>query len=634
MALFNILVDIAARTASMEAGVKRAEERIEAFGETVKKVAERSAEFFGVGLGVEALSGAIEKAISRGEELTRLAERMHTTTENLSQLQFAAQSVHVPFEALSASLDTMEKNLGMAADGTGRAQKAIAALGLSAKKMLDLPLEQQLSIIADRFTKISSPAKQTQIAMQLFGDSGAQLLPILQRGSQGIKELRDEADRLGFTLTSEGAEKLKESEEAMIKVKASTTALSSELTIALAPAIETVAGWFTKATQGVMGFLKATNVIESGKLGQLTGELKTLQAERDRLADNLNKDPSLLEKFLNLPSAANHFHSVADNIKAGRAVVAGELDKLNAEIAAKQKEIDATLSEQNKPDSAGDVNAVPGLPSLEILKNWSRDSIGPMREFFNRLDDLTQTDTEKSIEEYGKKKAALQELYNSGIISLEEFSKRNAEALDKMLPEVQITGAQKMFPKFKKTVDDMTTYADQAARNIQTAFANFLFDPFKSGLRGMALEFINIIRRMIAEALAAKILKTLFGANSDGSSSGSGLGSTIATFLGSFFGGGKASGGPVSAGTTYLVGEDGPELFTPGANGGITPNGALGGGGGGMNFNPTYNIDARGADEARIMTMLPPILQQHAQQVKYEVLHAFRRNGLPAPLRA
>lgn len=44
--------------------------------------------------------------------------------------------------------------------------------------------------------------------------------------------------------------------------------------------------------------------------------------------------------------------------------------------------------------------------------------------------------------------------------------------------------------------------------------------------------------------------------------------------------GGKAAGGPVSGGTTYLVGEKGPELFTPGTSGSITPNDALGGGGG------------------------------------------------------
>lgn len=40
---------------------------------------------------------------------------------------------------------------------------------------------------------------------------------------------------------------------------------------------------------------------------------------------------------------------------------------------------------------------------------------------------------------------------------------------------------------------------------------------------------------------------------------------------------GKASGGPVSGGTPYIVGEKGPELFTPGTSGNITPNDALGG---------------------------------------------------------
>ena len=42
--------------------------------------------------------------------------------------------------------------------------------------------------------------------------------------------------------------------------------------------------------------------------------------------------------------------------------------------------------------------------------------------------------------------------------------------------------------------------------------------------------------------------------------------------------GARASGGPVAGGGSYLVGERGPELFTPGTSGNITPNNALGGG--------------------------------------------------------
>jgi hypothetical protein len=56
------------------------------------------------------------------------------------------------------------------------------------------------------------------------------------------------------------------------------------------------------------------------------------------------------------------------------------------------------------------------------------------------------------------------------------------------------------------------------------------------------------------------------------------------------FGGGRAMGGPVNAGTTYMVGERGPELFTPNTNGTIIPNNRLGGSSaGGTVINLTVN---------------------------------------------
>jgi len=67
------------------------------------------------------------------------------------------------------------------------------------------------------------------------------------------------------------------------------------------------------------------------------------------------------------------------------------------------------------------------------------------------------------------------------------------------------------------------------------------------------------------------------------------LGST-GGILGKLFGGGRASGGTVKGGTSYMVGERGPELFTPGRSGSIAPNSAMGGG-----ANVTVNVDASGS---------------------------------------
>ena len=65
-----------------------------------------------------------------------------------------------------------------------------------------------------------------------------------------------------------------------------------------------------------------------------------------------------------------------------------------------------------------------------------------------------------------------------------------------------------------------------------------------------------------------------------------------------FFGGTRAAGGPVKGGKSYLVGERGPEMFSPGVSGMITPNHAMGG-----TTNVVVNVDASGSsvegDEAQ-----------------------------------
>jgi hypothetical protein len=89
------------------------------------------------------------------------------------------------------------------------------------------------------------------------------------------------------------------------------------------------------------------------------------------------------------------------------------------------------------------------------------------------------------------------------------------------------------------------------------------------------------------------------------------LGAKIGNFIGDInpFGGGRASGGPVSMGKTYLVGEKGPELFSPGSNGTIIPNKALGG----TSSGTTINISVSGAiDPASTARQIANLLKNEA----------------------
>ena len=89
--------------------------------------------------------------------------------------------------------------------------------------------------------------------------------------------------------------------------------------------------------------------------------------------------------------------------------------------------------------------------------------------------------------------------------------------------------------------------------------------------------------------------------------------------------GGRANGGSVIAGQTYVVNENrasqGPEYFTPGVNGVITPANKLGG----STYAPVYNIDARNStlNEQQITS----IVKRANETTKAEILNSMNRGG-------
>lgn len=105
---------------------------------------------------------------------------------------------------------------------------------------------------------------------------------------------------------------------------------------------------------------------------------------------------------------------------------------------------------------------------------------------------------------------------------------------------------------------------------------------------------------------ASKLFNGLFGSdtsNQQGPTQGGGNLSDnsggIFTKIGSFLG--FANGGNVQGGNPIMVGERGPELFTPNSNGSITPNNALGGG-----QSVTYNISAVDAQSFQALVARDP----------------------------
>ena len=82
-------------------------------------------------------------------------------------------------------------------------------------------------------------------------------------------------------------------------------------------------------------------------------------------------------------------------------------------------------------------------------------------------------------------------------------------------------------------LDEMDVFAQEAAKGIQGAFADFLFDPFEGGISKMLDNFGRMLQRMAAEAAAAQLARALFGDLGKGGSFGGVLGNLASSFFGS-----------------------------------------------------------------------------------------------------
>ena len=78
---------------------------------------------------------------------------------------------------------------------------------------------------------------------------------------------------------------------------------------------------------------------------------------------------------------------------------------------------------------------------------------------------------------------------------------------------------------------------------------------------------------------------------------------------------GRASGGPVRGGVPYIVGEQGPELFVPPANGNIIPNDRMGNGGKTVSININYSPAISTASESELQWKLKPIIEKALKEM-------------------
>ena len=205
-----------------------------------------------------------------------------------------------------------------------------------------------------------------------------------------------------------------------------------------------------------------------------------------------------------------------------------------------------------------------------------------------------------------------------GLLKTLELNGAKQDEIDSVRRRIELSA--KAYANDKKSVQQanespLQRYArDLNEKSLEDRAEQLIVDEIETVRRGMRDAIADAIGTddpLITGLLDILLQEVLFKPLADSLANARGGGGdffgSLLSGIGSFFGGARATGGPVSAGKAYLVGERGPELMVPGASGTVIPNHAIAaanmpmaGGGAAASGIATVRLELSGDLDARI----------------------------------
>jgi len=626
----SIVVDLLMKTGSFVTDTQRAERSMKGLERTAAGVSKGIvAGFTAVGsvvggaiaaiASVDAAIAGLTNAINAADRIDELSARFSISTETLSGWGYAAKMTGSDLESLVGIIPKFSKNIADASKAGSEADKTFKALGISVKDQAGnlRSFEDLLPEVQNRFAGISNETTKTALAMQLFGKSGAEFLEFLSLGADGLRTMEERARSLGIVIDADTAGAAAEFNDRVDDLRAATQGWFTQLAAELLPTLTdlttqlvdiaregggvrdiaasiasafqeigkaaevfgVVEGWLDRLRGGLVGVEKQGNAVIKLFTGQYSGVLGSQGGGWEGFVRDYQAGTEFADKgwkamqvgHAGIPEGARsgprgrRTQATADEIQATKdqteqlrkaAEWEGKLQSLWGESAEKSKR----ASRAKKEGMTEEQKAAEALAKSYDSLNTSMD---------RRLYLLEHGDSQAAAVQYDIERGELQTLSEEQKANLQNM----AQVIDAMEDYKAIygDGIDSMAGKTKEATDSMSVFADQAARNMQSSFADFLFDPFEDGVGGLVEGFADALKRMAAEAASAEIFKMIGNWASNYQGTGSSWINTVGQVIGNYSGG-RAGGGPVAGDNVYRVGEGGrPELFQQGGKSYLIP---------------------------------------------------------------
>ena len=308
-ALGTLVVSIAMDTLEFSKGIDKSAYESRKFAEELDRKLNRSIKtatdgFKGFALGALgavgatlSVSAAIAKLNTTFQALDKAAkdsQRFGIPIEQLTALQFAANLSGVQVDKLGDSLKDLLKNASEAANGVKGQASLFRALGVDVvdasgkvRSAGDL-----IGDLAEVFSSLDDGATKTNLAMKVFGESGKELIPMLNAGRDGIRGMTDEAKALGIAMDSDAAKAAELFNDNVTRLSSSIDGLFVSASQNLLPALNGITDELiaaNSASKSLFASLKAlfTTSIKDGlgfdeneRLAELRQEVRDLEQKK------------------------------------------------------------------------------------------------------------------------------------------------------------------------------------------------------------------------------------------------------------------------------------------------------------------------------------------------------------------
>jgi hypothetical protein len=194
----------------------------------------------------------------------RLARSVNGTVNGMRALTEAGEELGIEAEEIAAALGILNARLGEAERTGSPAAKMLEALGLRARDLAKLDVDQRLAAIADRVQALGLSTAQTADLTRQLGIRSKEMAILLMQGGDAIRGARDQVDKLGLSISDVDAAQVEAAQAAMRDIGDTLENVRDQIAIALAPLVTELASRFNQTAAEAGGFrTQALSAVET-----------------------------------------------------------------------------------------------------------------------------------------------------------------------------------------------------------------------------------------------------------------------------------------------------------------------------------------------------------------------------------